>query len=109
MADNCFGNEIDSFVIESGRRKVALFKRQGLQARPFVIVVYVWKWHKGPLSGTVQWQVLSTAEYVTETVARHDFETRRPKMRDAQHEQHEMPMQKGKRLVQEVMKEKLDE
>lgn len=97
--------EIDSFVIASGRRTVKLFRRHHPH-KPWIIAVYM---RRTDFSGSsdIQETLLSTSEYADEDVAKYDFETRRPKMRDAQHEVHEMPMQKGKRLVQEVFKEQL--
>lgn len=90
---------IDEFVIESGKRKISLQKWPQLK-KSWVIYVYV--------AGRARdWIPLSTSEYFDEDNARKDFETRRPKMRDATNEEFDMPMQKGKRLIQEVMTEKL--
>jgi hypothetical protein len=97
--------ELDSFIIESGRRKVVL-ARVANGIKPFANIVYVRASapFEEEVSG-IKWAQISIAEYYTEESARHDFEVRRPKMRDAEGE--DMPMQKGKRLIQEVMQEKL--
>jgi len=88
---------LDEFLIASGKRKISLQRRKHTH-KPIVIVVYVRSYGN-------KWVVLSEAEYADEEVARIDFEKRRPQMRDAADE--DMPMQKGKRLIQEVMTEKL--
>lgn len=92
--DNTLVGELDSFLIASERRRIALCKRRN-PVKPFVVVVYIRQ------RGTDKEVVLSFSEYYTEEVARYEFENRRPKMRDSAGE--EVPMQRGKRLVQEVM------
>ena len=105
--DNSLVEELDSFLIASEKRRIALCKRRN-PVKPFVIVVYIQRRVQGTNGYAVNWIVLSYSEYYTEEVARIDFEKRRPQMRDASEEVFEMPMQKGKRLVQEVMEEKLN-
>jgi hypothetical protein len=102
MTNTPIVKELDSFIIESGRRKVVL-ARVANGIKPFAIFVLILR--KPPKDGAKNQLLLSTSEYYTEESARHDFEVRRPKMRDAADE--DMPMQKGKRLIQEVMQEKL--
>lgn len=89
---------IDEFIIMSGKRKVSL-QRRTHSHKPYVVVVYFRK-----VGLNVTWTLLSTTEYADGDLARHDFEIRRPKPRV---ETEEVPMQRGKRLVQEVMDEKL--
>lgn len=91
---------LEEYVIESGRRKISLQKWPQLSL-PWQIHVYVSRRDRNGFT----WVLLSTAEYFTEELARRDFEIRRPKMRDSAGE--EVPMQRGKRLVQEMLTEKL--
>lgn len=90
---------VDRFTIASGKRLISLEHWPQLQKK-WQILVYIQKPNAKPM-------LLSTSEYFDEDNARKDFETRRPKMRDATNEEFDMPMQKGKRLIQEVMTEKL--
>lgn len=88
---------IDSYLNVTETRKYELQKHPGKQ-KPWQNHVFV----RG--RGNRRWVLLSTAEYVDEEVARKDFETRRPNMRV---NKEEVPMQRGKRLVQEMLEEKL--
>lgn len=93
---------LDSFIIASEKRAIGMFRRdRDAHCRPpYCIGVFV------PRQGLEGFPVvLSTAEYYSRDLLERDFETRRPKMRDADKE--DMPMSKGKRLIQEVMQEKL--
>lgn len=93
---------IEEYLIESGRRKISLQKWPQL-SKPWQIHVYVGRSHRQE----AEWVLLSTSEYITEEAARRDFEIRRPRMRDSAGE--EVPMQRGKRLVQEMLVDKLGE
>lgn len=95
--DNSLIKEIDSFMTAAERRRIVLCKRRN-PVKPFVIVVYIRDRSSGKET------LLSFSEYYTEEVARHDFERRRPNMHI---EEGEVPMQRGKRLVQELLAEKL--
>lgn len=89
---------VDSFFNEAGKRKIMLLERRGVAAHPrWEVAVYVVR--------GLDFVFLSSGGYSNEALARRDFEIRRPKMRDSAGE--EVPMQRGKRLVQEVMTEKL--
>lgn len=88
---------IEEYLTETGKRKISLQKWSQLK-KPWVVVVYVQGRHQN------RWVLLSTSEYFDEENARHDFEVRRPKMRV---QTEEVPMQRGKRLVQEMLQEKL--
>ena len=91
---------VDAFITESGKRLINLTYHRGVGIlKPWVIEVYVKRGENKPV-------LLSTSEYFGEEVARHDFEMRRPRMRDSLGEP-EVPMQRGKRLVQEMLTEKL--
>lgn len=92
---------IDEFLTENGKRKITLERHASLQ-KPWIIVVRIPDRHRNK-AGTF-WIILSTAEYYDEDNARHDFERRRPQMHE---ERGEVPMQRGKRLVQDMMTEKL--
>ena len=89
---------VDAFITESGKRAIQLVYLRGVGIqKPWVIEVYVQRRESTPI-------LLSTSEYFGEETARHDFEMRRPRMRE---EHDEVPMQRGKRLVQEMLQEKL--
>lgn len=91
---------VDSFVTESGKRLIQLVYLRGLGVhKHWQIEVYMQRSGQKPI-------LISTSEYHTEVVARGDFELRRPRMRE---EREEVPMQRGKRLVQEMLQEKLGE
>lgn len=96
--NNSLVEEIDSYLIASERRRIALSRRRNPH-KPFVVVVY----HRRTIDSITTETVLSFSEYHTLDCARAIFEERRPKMRDSAGE--EVPMQRGKRLVQEKMAE----
>jgi hypothetical protein len=96
--------ELDSFVIESGRRKIVL-ARVADGHKPFANIVYfrISAPFEEEVNG-IKWVPGSIAQYFTEDGARSDFERRRPNMHI---EEGEVPMQRGKRLVQGMLREKL--
>lgn len=91
---------LDTFIIASEKRRVSLFQRANPQM-PYIVIVFILRSRAG---GQCEVE-LSFSEYFTEAAARHDFELRRPKIRDASGEAG--PMQRGKRLVQETWNELL--
>ena len=89
---------LDSFRNESGKREFKLTRlTKRFVQKPYVIEVWIVNNGREPL-------LLSTSEYITEEAARYDFDIRRPNMHI---ELGEVPMQRGKRLVQEMLQEKL--
>ena len=89
--------EVESFFTSNGKREIVLCRIRGVPHINWMIEVYISK-------GGVERTLLSTSEYQGEVTARQDFEMRRPKMRESFEE---VPMQRGKRLVQEMLQEKL--
>lgn len=87
----------DSYVTESGRRRV-VFGRRAHSHKPFVVQVFIQQ------SAGSNGKIISESEYYTKEVALQAFEFRRPNMHV---EEGEVPMQRGKRLVQEMLQEKL--
>lgn len=87
---------VEEYVTETGKRKISLQKWPSL-SKPWLIIVYVHTYGN-------KWVMLSTSEYYEEANARRDFEIRRPNMKV---NKEEVPMQRGKRLVQEMLAEKL--
>ncbi len=99
---------VDSYNNETNKRLYKLVYLRGVNiACPWRIDVYIV--NRGARIDIRQnyWTLLSTSEYYTEEVAREDFELRRPKMREDRESVEGVPMQRGKRLVQEMLEEKL--
>lgn len=94
--------EVEHFILPSGKRKISLLRRSTLGGKPWLIVVYV-KTHG--TAGQV-WTILSTSEYFEEEVALKDFNARREAAGLKVREEPAL-MQRGKRVVQEIMTEKL--
>lgn len=88
---------VEEFLIATGKRKISLQERHHAH-KPWMIVVYI----RGRQQG--RWVELSTSEYAEEAVARRDFEVRRPNMREVYEE---VPMQRGKRIVQDMLRDRL--
>ena len=89
---------VDSYWGVGAKRHYQMLKVSG--NKPWILRVYC--------KATHGMMLLTEGEYFDEDVALSYFEARRPVLKDLTEAEHnEIPMQRGKRIVQELMQEKL--
>lgn len=106
MSQKIHREVVDSYYTANEKRTIQLVYLRGVGVqKPWVIEVYVRRSSGERVSAYLT--LLSTSEYYQENNARYDFEMRRPYMREDKETVEHLPMNRGKRVVQEMLTEKL--